>query len=314
MASETTPKALTAQEVCDGLDRQDASVASQGDRAGQCVAFLFNSPPVADPLHAFFGPLVSSARRRAELTGADIVLCAPASDVGIVGEDLVERAVARGAQGLVFFGGEDGNPDVLGRRWPDLPAVFVEFDAIGGRSAYIGVDNEGAFGEVVLHLAESGRSRIATITGFLHMRVAAERLVAYRDMLGRLGYPIRPEYIEAGDFLHPSAYESTQRLLALDTPPDAIAACCDVQAAGAIRAIEDAGLRCPEDVAVTGFDDASWAAAMSPSLTTVSQPVEEMGVRAVDMLFSMIDEPALAPPAVLLPARLVVRASSGAPG
>jgi DNA-binding LacI/PurR family transcriptional regulator len=311
MAIDTNRAALTAREICEGLDRQDVSVAYRGERNGQCVAFLFNSPPVADPLHAFFGPLVSSARRRAELTGADILLCAP--DDGLLSEELVERAVARGAEGLVVFGGEDGNPDVLGRRWPELPAVFIEFDAIGGRSAHVGVDNEGAFGELVLHLAENGRSRIATITGFLHTRVAAERLAAYRDMLGRLGYPVRPEYIETGDFQHRTAYESTKRLLALDAPPDAIAACCDVQAAGAILAIEDAGLRCPEDVAVTGFDDASWAATLSPSLTTVSQPVEELGARAVDMVFSMIDDPAAAPGAVLLPARLVVRESSRAP-
>jgi LacI family transcriptional regulator len=315
MAATDTTGRLSAQEVCASLDHHVNAPNYAAERAGQTIAFVFNSPPVADPLHSFFGPLVTAARRRAEATGCDIVLCAPGRETGVITEEVVERAVGHGAQGIVVFGGEDGNPDIFRNRWPDLPAVFIEFDAIGPRSGNVAVDNVSAFEEIVLHLADAcSRGRIATITGLLHTRVAAERLDAYRTLIQRLGYAVRPEYIEAGDYQYRSAYESTKRLMALDNPPDAIACCCDVQAVGALLALEELGIRCPEDVAVTGFDDAEWASRVTPSLTTVRQPVAAMGVQAIDALFAMVDDPELRPTSMLLAAELVVRESCGALG
>jgi LacI family transcriptional regulator len=79
-----------------------------------------------------------------------------------------------------------------------------------------------------------------------------------------------------------------------------------------IRALEEAGLRCPEDVAVTGFDDARWAAKMTPALTTVHQPGPEIGAAAVETLAAMIRDPGMEPPKVIMPATLVVRESCGA--
>jgi LacI family transcriptional regulator len=316
MAATDTTGRLSAEEVCASLDHHVETAAYAAERTGQTIAFVFNSPAVADPLHTFFGPLVTAARRRAEATGCDIVLCAPGDDeIGVITEEVVERAVGHGAQGLVVFGGEDGNPDVFRNRWPDLPAVFIEFDAVGPRSGNVAVDNMSAFEEIVLHLADTcHRTRIATITGLLYTRVAAERLDAYRTLIQRFGYQIRPDYIEAGDYQYRSAYESTKRLMALDDPPDAIACCCDVQAVGALLALEELGIRCPEDVSVTGFDDAEWASRVTPSLTTVRQPVAAMGVQAVESLFAMVDDPALRPSSMLLAAELVVRESCGALG
>jgi LacI family transcriptional regulator len=313
MAAVDATGRLRPAEVCASLGGDDHVLAYKAERAGQTIAFVFNSPAVADPFHSFFGPLVTAARRRAEATGCDIVFCAPGTEIGMIGEEVIERAVDHGAQGIVVFGGEDDNPDVLRKRWPDLPAIFVEFDAVGPRSGNVSVDNVSSFEEIVLHLADNcGRARIATITGLLQTRVAAERLGSYREMVQRLGYAVRPEYIEAGDFQHRSAYESTKRLMALADPPDAIACCCDVQAVGALLALEELGVRCPADVSVTGFDDAAWASRVTPSLTTVRQPVEAMGVQAVESLFALIDDPELRPSSTLLPAELAVRESCGA--
>jgi LacI family transcriptional regulator len=124
---------------------------------------------------------------------------------------------------------------------------------------------------------------------------------------------VRPDYVQPGDFLTQSGYDGMKRLLALDEPPDAVAAACDAQAVGAIQAIEEAGLRCPEDIAVTGFDDAVWAGLMRPALTTVRQPATAMGAAAVDSALAMIENPALEPPRVQLAGELVVRESCGAP-
>jgi LacI family transcriptional regulator len=163
----------------------------------------------------------------------------------------------------------------------------------------------------MVHLIDLGHSRIAHIAGLFDGRVGAERYAAYRDALQRIGYPVRPEYVRSGDFSAQSGYDGMKQLLALADPPTVVTTACDVQAVGAIRAIEEAGLRCPDDVAVTGFDDAPWAATMSPSLTTVRQPAREVGRTAVDVLVGLIKDPSMQAPKITLPATLVLRESSG---
>jgi LacI family transcriptional regulator len=261
--------------------------------------------------HVFFGPLITGLRTAAASSGHETYFFPPGHDYWLH-EREVEHVIDRGAEALVVIGGADGNPDVLSRRFPDFPVVFVEYDPVGGRSAHVAIDNEEAFSQVIVHLATSGRRRIATICGLLDARDGAERLAGYRATMSRIGYTPRPEYMPSGDFDHGSGYTAMQGLLALDDPPDAVACSSDTQAVGALRAIEEAGLRCPEDIAVTGFDDARWAATMSPALTTVRQPAREMGVAALDAAVAMIEDPALPPPRILMPGELVVRESCGA--
>jgi LacI family transcriptional regulator len=306
----------TAADIYAQLDRQTAARTAPPprDREAVCVAVAFTDLSL-DEGHAFFGPLIRSLRVRAGWLGHAMFFAPPGRNENMwLEEGQVAQCIEHGAKGLIVLGGSDGNPDVLSDRFPEFPTVFVEYDTIGGRSAHVGIDNEQAFGEIVAHLATAGggHSRIATITGGLDAREGAERLSGYRSTLQRLGYEIRKEYIEYGNFEHTSGYEGMKRLLALDDPPDAVAAASDVQAAAAIRAIEEAGLRCPEDIAVTGFDDAEWAATMRPALTTMRQPAAEMGEAALDAVLRMIADPALKPPTVLLPGTLVVRESCGA--
>jgi LacI family transcriptional regulator len=309
--ADVAPTALDVYAQLDELSARRTEPASDRDRAGnRCVAVVFTHWSLGDE-HAFFGPLVAGLRTEAAMTGHDTIFCAPGHDYWLHEED-VEHCIEHGADAIVVLGGADGNPDVLSRRFGDFPAVFVEYDPVGGRSAHIGIDNEDAFSKIVVHLATSGRSRIATICGLLDARDGAERLAGYRATLARIGYPPRPEYIASGDFDHGSGYAAMQRLLALDDPPDAVACASDAQAVGALRAIAEAGLRCPEDIAVTGFDDAPWAALMRPALTTVRQPAYEMGQAALGTAVAMVEDPSLAPPTVLMPGELVVRESCGA--
>jgi len=279
------------------------------ERAGRCLAVIYTHWLMADEDHVFFGPIMRALRNRSYGLGWHIFTCAPASDHWL-DENLVEACVQHGADALVILGGADGNPDILSQRWGNLPAVFVDYDTFGSRCAHVGLDYEAAFSGLVVHLAEMGCSRIAHITGLLDTRVGAERLTAYRDTMRRLGFTVPPEYIEVGDFYPESAYEGAKRLLRLPNRPDAIAAACDVQAIAVLRAIEEAGLRCPEDVAVTGFDDAPFAATVTPSLTTVRQPAAAIGEHAFDAVAEMLLHPEAPPPLIQLEGELIVRESS----
>lgn len=113
-----------------------------------------------------------------------------------------------------------------------------------------------------------------------------------------------------GDFTEENGYSSMQRLLKFK--PDAVFVASDSMAYGAVRAIREAGLRVPEDVAVVGFDDIPNSARMIPPLTTIRQPVTQMGSKAVDMLINIIQSGTKATQKVVMDTELVVRDSCGA--
>jgi LacI family transcriptional regulator len=134
-----------------------------------------------------------------------------------------------------------------------------------------------------------GHTRIAHIVGLAHTKPAADRLLGYRAEVHAVGLEPRPEYEVQGDFYTESGEAAMRALLALPEPPTAVFAASDLMAVGAIKAVEDAGLRCPDDVAVVGFDDAPLAATTRPALTTVRQPLEAMTRAMVELLLGRIE-------------------------
>jgi LacI family transcriptional regulator len=114
-----------------------------------------------------------------------------------------------------------------------------------------------------------------------------------------------------GDFTETSSYEAMQRLL--PHKPDAVFVASDTMALGALRALRDARIRVPDDVAIVGFDDMPQAATADPPLTTIRQPIQRTGALAVEMLIDILDNGAEPPRRIVLPTELVIRASCGSP-
>jgi len=195
----------------------------------------------------------------------------------------------------------DGVPFVLAGRHPDERVTYVDVDNVGGARM------------AVEHLIRLGHTRIATITGPLTMAHGEDRLTGYRQALGAHGFAIDERLIVEGDYTEPSGSMGVQRLL--PASPTAIFAASDMMAIGALKALREAGLRVPEDIALVGFDDVSMASAVVPALTTVRQPISRMGSMATEILLGMLNSSngALIPPQkVILPTELVVRYSCGA--
>lgn len=187
---------------------------------------------------------------------------------------------------------------------PDLPVVYVgrpdEPDA-----SFVDVDNRGGGRQAVERLLTRGRRRIACITGPQDMASGRDRLAGYRDALAAAGVAFDPELIEAGDFSDLSAVTAVAGLLDRDAEFDAIFAANDVMALGALREITRRGFRVPEDIAIVGFDGSAAAAASTPKLTTVLQPLPDLGAALVEVLLRRIDDPTAAPESVILPVELV---------
>ena len=170
----------------------------------------------------------------------------------------------------------------------DLPLVLL--NAASDAYHAIGVDNYGGAFAMTRHLASLGHARIAFIKGPEHNADARERLRGFRQAMRQIG--VRDRSLECrGDFTEESGCDAGKTLIALDPRPTAIFAANDAMAIGALSALSDADVECPNDVAVAGFDDIRVGRYVTPSLTTVHVDVDELGRRAFELVFHAIEHP-----------------------
>jgi DNA-binding LacI/PurR family transcriptional regulator len=169
------------------------------------------------------------------------------------------------------------------------------------------VDHAGGVDQAVRHLIGTGRRRIATIAGPQDMVAGIDRLAGYRDALRAAGLV---EHVAVGDFTRESGIRAMRRLLTDDPELDAVFVASDMMAHGALQALKDAGRRVPQDVAVVGFDDFEISRLSDPPLTTVRQPIVDMGRTMARQMLGLVNDKHDVPDAVVLPTELVVRASA----
>jgi LacI family transcriptional regulator len=277
------------------------------------IGLVSHVHPTSDLLHPIFEKVLYGIRTRLVANGCDLLLCStrPVGTERDFRAIAIEQTIGHGVAAFIAWGMSNKGPEVKPILNSGLPAMFIDNDVIGERVGYVMSANVEGCAQVVRHLHDAGRRRIAHISGNLNTRPGPDRLFGYRSELEALGLTVPSEYTEQGDFMHVSGYEAAKRLLALPEPPDAITCASDWMAIGAMSAIEEAGLRVPEDIAVAGFDDIDLAAKLKPSLTTVRQDAVAMGTAAAEAIMQMLADPTVSPPVVIVPTKLVVRESSG---
>jgi LacI family transcriptional regulator, galactose operon repressor len=265
-----------------------------------------------DIQHPFFQEVLVGLKRRLGAGGYDLLLLANEESGNAFGAySYLQRCRHHRVDGVVLMGAQATEPDVRKLARSTIPCVAVDLDLVGRRTGFVISDNTRGAQLALEHLHALGHERIATITGPTETRVGMDRFVGYREALERLGLPYREEYVADGDFYFESGAVAMQELLSLPQPPTAVFAASDLMAAGAIRAIEEADLSVPADIAVVGFDDIQLAAMMQPALTTIRQDKLGLGAAAAEALLRMIELDGAPPPGITLPVELVVRASSG---
>lgn len=172
-------------------------------------------------------------------------------------------------------------------------------------------DYEGAF-LAVEHLIEIGKKRIAHLAGPDSLQNSRHRLNGYRDALQKHSLPIDPELLISYDLNLEKAKIYVNHLLSLANPPDALFAINDPTAVEALNVIKSKGLRIPDDIAVVGFSNDPTSALVEPGLTTVAQPIDELGKQAARLLLNQLLDPksALISEQVVLPTELIIRGST----
>ncbi len=175
----------------------------------------------------------------------------------------------------------------------------------------VSLDNRRAARAMTEHLIRLGHKRIGMIKGPQRSPLTRDRLAGYRDALQAAGIAFDENLLCPGDFTLASGRKAAGVLISRDDPPTAIFCENDEMAIGAIQRIKQAGLKVPDDISVTGFDDIAFASFSDPPLTTVAQPAEEFGSTAVSLLVDLLEGQIKKVPNVILPFELIVRASTG---
>jgi len=191
-----------------------------------------------------------------------------------------------------------------------LPVVLIDDRDVRPQFASVTTTNRDGGSAAARHLVDLGRRRPLVITGIERFGCTQERLDGFVDVYAAAGLPLAPELVVEGDFTYDSGHLGVKRALAAGVTFDAIFAHNDLSAIGAMQAVREAGLRVPEDIAVVGFDDVPSAAHTVPALTTVHQPLREMGEAAAHLLLDHFAGTAMPHTPTVIPTQLVIRGST----
>ncbi|MDZ4763180.1 MAG: LacI family DNA-binding transcriptional regulator [Chloroflexota bacterium] len=260
--------------------------------------------------NSYFPMLLQGIAEAADQREYNMMLCLghPNEDREAFSRRIIRNRIADGLI-IASISGDDPLIDRLIKAIPYFVMVerpLYHEDAI----SYVTADNLRGGQIATEHLINLGYRRIAHITGHLNISDGQDRLVGYRRALERAGIPFNPDLVHLGRFSYDAGYHSMKALL--EHHPDAVFVSSDTAALGAMRAIQDAGLRIPDDIGVVVFDDLDVAVRATPALTTIRQPVQKKGEAAFALLLDLINGAIQSPHQIILPVQLVIRQSCGA--
>ncbi|WP_029417845.1 LacI family DNA-binding transcriptional regulator [Brevundimonas bacteroides] len=307
VAEPTRSKVLEAVEALSYVPHSGARSlsTSRTDVIGVILPDLFGE---------FFSELIRGMDVACRAQGRHLIVSSSHDDAANAAAAI--RSMRGRVDGLIVLSPHLDSGELTSSLSGRLPVLLMNGGDLDGQQPSMAVDNTGGARVAVEHLFSLGRRRIAHVGGPTGNLEARQRKQGYLDAVASAG---AQPMLAQGEFTQASGFAAAARLLASDQRPDAIFAGNDAMAVGVLLAIQEAGLRCPEDIAVVGFDDVPIAELVRPGLTTLHIDIAGMGRRAVERLLTEIDDAAANSPQaandaareIIVP-RLVVRQSCGA--
>lgn len=257
----------------------------------------------------FYSEVVRGVERSCYERGYSLVLCNTEGDEDRMNRSL-ETLLQKRVDGLLIMCTESHlpSPDLL-KRYPSVPIVMMDWSPFEGGSDII-QDNSLLGGEMATRfLISRGYTRIACIAGPQDKTPARLRLEGFRQAMRQADLAVPEGYVVNGDFEFQGGYHAMNQLLALNPRPQAVFTSNDAMAVGVYHALYQMGLSVPADMAVIGYDDIELARYMTPPLTTIHQPKDELGELAIDTLIHRLADPDADQQLLVLTPELVERGS-----
>jgi DNA-binding LacI/PurR family transcriptional regulator len=296
----------TVQQVISRLGYQPSAIArSLASRRTRTLGLI-----TADFSDYFFTQVIAGAEVEARKHGYFFMLSS--TERNLQDEPEYLRLLAeRHVEGILFTrpSTEQDNRHLVKLLRDGIPIVTTAYRLVGEALMVVDVDNVDGAEQAVNHLLQLGHRAIAMITGPETWKSANDRARGYFLALEGAGIAVDYSLVTNGDWSYQSGYAAMQSLLARRVQFSAVFAHNDQMAIGSIRALREVGLRVPQDVSVVGYDDIPVALYFDPPLTTIRQPMREVGAVATRLLIEAVDEPDMIKGEVLLKTELVRRDS-----
>jgi LacI family transcriptional regulator len=309
VSEQTRQRILTAASAL----RYHPNANAQGlrRRRAQCISVLFDYaqaeiPPITSP---YAGAFLEGVLRVGQEQGYNLLLYSQTWESAEASAPLFR---SQQTDGVIVAAPVRGSDTLKGLHSLEIPLVAASSPSGIAGVPWVDVDNAQGARLAAEHLLNLGHTRIAHLSSRPDNANAIVRRIAFWDALALQGILPHPDYEVVGTFHNERLVEETRRLLALPAPPTAIFAWNDLAARAVLEGARRAGVRVPEQLSVIGFDDLPDGADAPVPLTTIRQPVRELGRAAARLLIATLDGEM--PENVTLPVSLVVRGSTGPPG
>jgi DNA-binding LacI/PurR family transcriptional regulator len=272
---------------------------------GKTYTLALILPRISTP---FYPEIAEAIEQTAMQHDYQLLLCNTHDDPTL-GRRYLERLISRWVDGLIVMGASLPLEDIIAQAERRLPIVLCDWQENEAPHGipHVNVDFRQAGALAAQHLIVLGHRRLAIITD---QPFQVLRLEGFRTMVQDAGITLSSQYVQQGNSTIEGGYIATKILLGLTPRPTAIFASTDWMALGAMQAIVEMGLRIPADISIVGLDDIAVSAHISPALTTVAIPKEQLARAAMEVLLNQIAGQNGEPASIVVPPHLVVRQST----
>lgn len=264
---------------------------------------------IPDISNAIFAEVARGIEDIANMYHYNIILCnadkKKDKEIRVI-NTLLEKQV----DGLLFMGGAVTEDHIQAFKTSSVPIVLCATTDEGDNYPSVDIDHIGAAEDAVSTLIQNGHRHIAMISGTLQdASNGFARYQGYKNALEKAGIPFNEDLVRIGNYRYESGLEVTHHFLEMQDKPTAIFAANDEMAIGAIHAIQDKGLRVPEDISVISVDNVRMASMVRPLLSTVAQPMYDIGAVSMRLLTKLMKKESVTNSRVILPHEIILRQS-----
>ncbi|PKO05535.1 MAG: LacI family transcriptional regulator [Chloroflexi bacterium HGW-Chloroflexi-3] len=264
---------------------------------------------VPDSANPYFAEVARLMEKQAFKAAYSTILCNSDNDLEKE-RSYTEVLINKQVDGIIFMACGDDILSLEELVYRQIPSIVVDrFFAQVDVDSVVSDNFQGGY-LATDHLINSRHTKIAIIRGPSNINPSARRFHGYLQALQDAGMTSEPDLIKSGDFHPQSGYQAAQELLKLPEPPDAIFACNDLMAIGALHAAYEAGINVPDELSIIGYDNIELAAFTQPALTTIAQPIHSLAELSVHLLLERIDHPDCPPKHEILSNQLITRSST----
>ncbi|MBM7570726.1 LacI family DNA-binding transcriptional regulator [Aquibacillus albus] len=269
---------------------------------------------IPDITNHFYADLTRAVEDEGNRHGFNVILCNTDNDMEKEAS-YVSFLLQKNIDGIIFASPKKDDPNIkaLCDKNPQFPIVQLGGEVEGVNTDKVLVENSQGAYDLTKHLIELGHESFGVVLGHRNSLASKDRLDGINIAINEANLRLVKQNILYGDFKMQDGLKSALQLLKSKNRPTAIIAATDLLAIGCYQAAKSIGLSIPDDLSITGFDDIEIAQAVEPALTTVTSPIEQLGVRAVEMVVSTIEKPKAYKEKTVYQPTMVIRGSTGTP-